>query len=149
MIDTEVRIRAQSESLKRVEVLLARAESIRDIVAIEAQLTRRQAELDSLKSRQAYLADQTSMSTITVFLEKKPEPVEKKKAEKDDSRFLAGLGNGWDGMTTFLVGLATVTGTLLPFAILLLVLGVPTWLLVRSLGRRRPPRMLAAGPPEE
>ena len=75
VIDTEVRIRAQAESLKRVELLLARAQSIRDIVSIEAQLTRRQADLDSLKSRQAYLADQTSMSTITVFLEKKPEKV--------------------------------------------------------------------------
>ena len=145
VIDTEVRIRAQTESLKRVELLLARAQSIRDIVSIEAQLTRRQADLDSLKARQAYLADQTSMSTITVFLEKKPEPGAKK-AEKDDSGFLAGLGNGWDGMTTFLVGLATVAGTLLPFAVLLLVLGVPAWLLVRSLARRRPPqRPQAAG----
>ena len=138
VIDTKVRIRAQAESLKRVEVLLARAESIRDIVSIEAQLTRRQADLDSLKSRQAYLEDQTSMGTITVFLEKKPEPVEKKKAEKEEAGFFAGLSNGWDGMTTFLVGLATVAGTLLPFAILLLIFGVPTWLLVRGLGRRRP-----------
>ena len=149
VIDTKVRIRAQAESLKRVEVLLARAESIRDIVSIEAQLTRRQADLDSLKSRQAYLEDQTSMGTITVFLEKKPEPVEKKKAKKEEAGFFAGLSNGWDGMTTFLVGLATVAGTLLPFTILLLVFGVPAWLLLRGLGRRRPPRMLAAGPPEE
>ncbi len=148
VIDTEVRIRAQAESLKRVELLLARAQSIRDIVSIEAQLTRRQADLDSLKSRQAYLEDQTSMSTITVFLEKKPEKAERK-TETDESGFLAGLGNGWDGMKTFLVGLATVTGTLLPFTILLLVLGVPAWLLVRSLGQRRPPRVVAAGPPEE
>jgi len=148
VIDTEVRIRAQAESLKRVELLLARAQSIRDIVAIEAQLTRRQADLDSLKSRQAYLKDQTSLSTITVFLASKAEKVEKKN-EKAESGFFAGLGNGWDGMKTFLVGLATVIGTLLPFAILLLIFGVPAWLLVRSLGRRRPPRMLAAGPPEE
>ena len=149
VIDTEVRIRAQSESLKRVELLLARAQSIRDIVSIEAQLTRRQADLDSLKSRQAYLNDQTSMSTITVFLEKKPEPGAKKKKEKDESGFLAGLGNGWDGMKTFLVGLATLIGTLLPFTILLLLFGVPTWLLARTLARRRTRQTAAAGPPQE
>ena len=149
VIDTEVRIRAQSESLKRVELLLARAQSIRDIVSIEAQLTRRQADLDSLKSRQAYLKDQTSMSTITVFLAQKADKVEKKKAEKDEAGFFAGLGNGWDGMKTFLVGLATVVGTLLPFTILLLLFGVPAWLLVRGLNRRRPQRVLAAGPREE
>ena len=109
MIDTDVRIRAQAQSLQRVEVLLARAESLRDIVAIEAQLTQRQAELDSLKARQAYLADQTSMSTITVYIERKAEARAEKKAE-DDSGFLAGLGNGWGGMTAFLTGLATVVG---------------------------------------
>ena len=138
VIDTDVRIRAQSQSLRRVEVLLSRAESLRDIVAIEAQLTQRQAELDSLKARQAYLADQTSMSTITVYIERKAEAHTEQKAE-DDSGFLAGLANGWGGMTSFLTGLATLVGLLLPFAVLALVLGIPTWLLVRGQLRRRPP----------
>jgi len=138
VIDTDVRIRAQSQSLQRVEVLLSRAESLRDIVAIEAQLTQRQAELDSLKARQAYLADQTSMSTITVYIERKAEAQAEEKAE-DDSGFLAGLANGWGGMTSFLTGLATLVGLLLPFAVLALVLGIPTWLLVRGQLRRRPP----------
>jgi Domain of unknown function (DUF4349) len=137
VIDTDVRIRAQSQSLQRVEVLLSRAESLRDIVAIEAQLTQRQAELDSLKARQAYLADQTSMSTITVYIERKAE-ADSEKAE-EHSGFLAGLANGWGGMTSFLTGLATLVGLLLPFAVLVLVLGIPTWLLVRSQLRRRPP----------
>ena len=138
VIDTDVRIRAQSQSLRRVEVLLSRAESLRDIVAIEAQLTQRQAELDSLKARQAYLADQTSMSTITVYIERRAEARTEQKAE-DDSGFLAGLANGWGGMTSFLTGLATLIGLLLPFAVLALVLGIPTWLLVRNQLRRRPP----------
>ncbi len=139
VIDNEVRIRAQTESLKRIEVLLARAQTIRDIVSIESQLTRRQADLDSLKSQQAYLADQTSMSTITVFLEQKPEPVEKKKVEQDDATgFLAGLGSGWDALKSFTTGAATVVGALLPFAGLFLVLGFPVWLLLRNLARRHP-----------
>lgn len=139
VIDNEVRIRAQTESLKRVEVLLARAQSIRDIVSIEAQLTRRQADLDSLKSQQAYLADQTSMSTITVFLERKPPVAKKKAVDQEEAGFLAGLGSGWDALTSFLTGAATVAGAVLPFAVLLLVLGVPAWLLLRNLTRRRPP----------
>ena len=137
VIDNEVRIRAQTESLERVEVLLARAQSIRDIVSIEAQLTRRQADLDSLKSQQAYLADQTSLSTITVFLEQ--EPVAKTAPEEEAAGFLAGLGSGWDALKSFLVGAATVVGAVLPFAMLLLVLGIPAWILLRNLARRRPP----------
>lgn len=140
VIDVEARIRAQSASLRRIELLLARARSIRDIVAIEAQLTRRQAELDSLKSQQAWLVDQTSLSTITVFVEQKRD----RKGDKGDaSGFLAGLGQGWDGLRALVTGALTVTGFLLPFTVLLLLLGVPAWLLLRGLARRRPPRVAA------
>ena len=59
VIDTDVRVRAQEASLRRVEQLLARAQGLKDIIWIEAQLTSRQAELDSLKGQQAWLADQT------------------------------------------------------------------------------------------
>lgn len=129
VIDTDVRIRAQEASLERVEVLLARAQSIRDIVAIEAQLTRRQANLDSLKSTQAYLADQTSMSTITVHLQTKPAKPEK----KDDTGFLAGLASGWHGLKSLTNGAATLLGALLPFAVVLLVLGLPMWWFTRRM----------------
>ena len=144
VIDNEVRIRAQTESLRRIETLLARARTIRDIVNIESQLTRRQADLDSLKQQQAYLADQTSLSTITVFLEQKPEP-RKKKVEADDAAgFLAGLSSGWDALKTLTTGAATVVGALLPFTVLLLLVGVPAWLLLRNVARRRPPTPVTA-----
>lgn len=135
VIDTDVRVRAQEESLQRVEALLARAKSLRTIVAIESELTRRQAELDSLKAQQAYLADQTTLSTITVFLERtKPEPVAKK--SDDESGFVAGLSRGWHAFTTAATGAAEALGTLLPFLVLLLLVGVPSWLVARSVQRR-------------
>jgi Domain of unknown function (DUF4349) len=141
VIDIGVRVRAQEKSLERIELLLARAQNLRAIIAIESQLTRRQAELDSLKAQQAYLADQTSLSTITVFLERKEkaEPV-----AEDEAGFLAGLETGWTALGGAATVLATVLGALLPFAILLLLLGVPTWLLARSVVRRRRTEPLAA-----
>ncbi len=66
VIDTGARVRAQEASLERVELLLADARDLKDVIWIESQLTSRQAELDSLKSQQAWLRDQTSLSTITV-----------------------------------------------------------------------------------
>ncbi len=134
VIDIGVRVRAQEKSLERIELLLARAQSLRDIIAIESELTRRQAELDSLKAQQAYLADQTSLSTISVFLERteKAAPV-----EKHEAGFLAGLERGWDALGRAATVLATGLGAVLPFMVVLLLLGVPTWLLVRSLLRRR------------
>ena len=121
VIDVEVRISAQRRSIARIETLLDRARNLNDIVLIEGELTRRQAELDSLEQQSAFLEDQTSLSTITVNLERTEEKVDEK---KDDSGFLAGLASGWDGLTSLTVGLATVVGVLLPFALVLLVLGL-------------------------
>ncbi|WP_341231604.1 DUF4349 domain-containing protein [Nocardioides salarius] len=135
VVDTRVRIRVQRASIARIEELLQRAGSIRDVVAVEQQLTQRQERLNSLLRQQAYLADQTSMSTITVHVERadaartEPEPVE--------AGFLSGLRAGWDGLTTVLLGLATVTGAVLPFVALGLLLGAPAWLLLRPVVRRR------------
>jgi hypothetical protein len=136
VIDTDVRVRAQEASLERVELLLAEATSLKNLIWIESQLTTRQAELDSLKSQQSWLTDQTSLSTITVDISAKPEEVVKKKKVEDDepAGFLAGLSGGMKALTGTLVALATVLGALLPFAVLALVVGLPAWLVVR---RRR------------
>ena len=84
-------------------------------MAIENELANRQAQLDSLLQQQAYLKDQTSMSTIKVNIERKPDP--KKAAPKDDDDgFLAGLSAGWNGLKTTVVAVATVVGAVLPFA---------------------------------
>ena len=134
VIDTDVRVRAQESSLKRVELLLSRAQSLKDIIWIESQLTSRQAELDSMKSQQAWLRDQTSFSTITVDITAIAEKDKVADEKKTDTGFLAGLDGGMKAMGASLSAIATVVGALLPFAVLLLVLGLPVWLLVR---RRR------------
>ena len=141
VIDTRARIRAQEQSLERVEVLFARAQNIRDIVAIEAQLSRRQADLDSLKGQLAYLEDQTTLSTITVYLELAPEsPKAATPTPDDDNAFVAGLKDGWDALSGLGAGLATVAGALLPFAVVALVLGVPAALVGRRVLGRHPLR---------
>lgn len=134
VIDTDVRVRAQESSLKRVELLLSRAQSLKDIIWIESQLTSRQAELDSMKSQQAWLRDQTSFSTITVDITAIAEKDKVEEEKETETGFLAGLDGGMKAMGASLSAIATVVGALLPFAVLLLVLGLPVWLLVR---RRR------------
>lgn len=134
VVDTAVRIRVQRESIARIEELLARAGSIRDVVSVERELTDREARLNSLLRQQAYLSDQSSMSTITVHLQRHPEDGGPAPEEDDEDGFVAGLTAGWDALSTVAVGLATAAGALLPFAAVGLVLGVPVWVLVR---RRR------------
>lgn len=137
VIDTQVRIRAQRRSLARVEELLDRAQSISDIIRIEGQLTRRQADLDSLVQRLDYLQNQTSMSTITVNIALPPkEKEEPKKEEPEEAGFLAGLEDGWKALKSFGTDVATLSGQVLPFAVVLLVVGLPILLLVRRFARR-------------
>ncbi len=137
VIDTQARIRAQEQSLGRIEILFGRAQDIGDIVSIEAQLSRRQAELDSLKGQLAYLQDQTTLSTITVYLEQTPEKTAPPKPEPDEVAFVAGLKDGWDALGGLGAGLATVAGALLPFALVAVLLGVPTAVVGRRLLARR------------
>lgn len=133
VVDTAVRVDAQRRSIERIQVLFAEATSIKDIVSIEHELSRRQADLASLEQQQRYLSDQTDQSTISVTVERTSAT---KPAEDDDTGFLAGLGAGWSGLETFAVGLATVAGALLPWLVVLLVLAVPGWPLYRRLRRR-------------
>jgi Domain of unknown function (DUF4349) len=135
LIDTQTRLRAQQRSIARITVLFDRAESIRDIMAIESELSRRQADLDSLERQLAFLRGQTSMSTITVSIDEIPKPAPKK-AHDDNAGFVAGLSAGWDALSAFAVALATALGALLPWLIVLGILGPPAYLVVRAIRRR-------------
>jgi hypothetical protein len=145
VLDTDVRVEAQQRSIDRIQVLFDHATSIKDVVSIEGELSRRQADLASLEAQQRYLADQTSMSTITLAVERTPAKTKPKaKPHHDEAGFISGLSDGWGAMKTFLVGASTVAGALLPWLLLALVVAVPGWPLLRRLRRREP----AAGTPQ-
>ncbi|CAN5621617.1 hypothetical protein BH11ACT8_BH11ACT8_14930 [soil metagenome] len=133
VIDNDVRVALQRRSIERISVLLDRASSIRDIVNIERELSRREADLGSLEKRQTYLADQTEMGTITVSIEK-PDANQTTLTREGDVKvdgFVAGLVGGWSTFRSVTTGLLTALGAVLPFAVLLLLVGVPVRLLLR------------------
>ena len=142
VLDIDVRVEAQKRSIERIQVLFDQATTIKDVVSIEGELSARQADLASLEQQQAYLADQTAQATITVSLQR-PSAADTPEDE-DDAGFLAGLSAGWAGLSAFAVGLATVAGAVLPFAVVLLVLAALVWPLVRR-ARRRPRTAAARG----
>jgi hypothetical protein len=133
VIDNTVRVRAARRSISAIEGLLDRATKLSDVISIESDLGRRQADLDSLERQQAWLSDQTSLSTIAVHLSRTPPPVAAKKVEARG--FLAGLDRGWSAFGSATLTAFTVLGAVLPFALLALLVGAPLWFVVR---RRRP-----------
>jgi hypothetical protein len=136
LIDTRSRLQAQERSIARITVLFQRAQSIRDIMAIESELSRRQADLDSLEQQLAFLRGQSAMSTITVSIDELPSKPAPKKADDDNAGFVAGLSAGWDALSAFALALATALGALLPWLVVLGIVGPPAYVVARAVRRR-------------
>lgn len=147
LVDTDARVEVARRSIDRVAVLLDRAESISDVVAVEAQLARREADLASLLQQQTYLGDQSSLSTITVSLERSRSASRPEPREQADAGFLAGLSTGWDALSGATVVALTVLGAVLPWLVLALLAGLPGAALARSLRRRTATGSGGAGAP--
>lgn len=131
VIDVHARIEAAERTIQQIERLLDRAQRLSDVIAIESDLARRQADLESLKQQQAWLQDQTSLSTITLEMTRpSATPAEPAHAHG----FLAGLERGWHALEAATMVLMTVLGAVLPFGVLAALVGVPAWVVVR---RRR------------
>lgn len=135
VIDLGARVASQQASVVRVRTLLGQARSIGDIVSIESELSRREADLDSLTGRLAALKDQVAQSTLTVDLTRVPAPP----AAAGSSGFLAGLGNGWQGLQVLGAAAGAAVGFLLPFLPVLALLGGIAWLARRVLRGRGGP----------
>ena len=121
-VDTQARVTSMTASVARIRDLLAKASSVNDLVALENELSQRQAELDSLTAQLDSLKDSVSMSPISITLSTDDyEPVAA-------GGFLSGLRSGWKAFVTSAAVLATVVGAVLPFGVAIgLVLAPVIW----------------------
>ncbi len=137
--DLDARITALRASIERLNGLMAQATNIDDLITLESAISSRQGELESLEAQQRYLADQVSMSTISLYLRS---DAEAPKTTPGD--FWAGLQTGWNAFVAFWAGLLVVLGVLLPWLITLsLIAALIIWIVRR---RRRP--AAASGTPQ-
>ncbi len=132
-IDTESRIATKKASIERVRALMAQTQNLSQIVELESQLAQREAELESLQAQLASMAKRVAMSMVTVTISTNPEVV----TPVEENGFMIGLRSGWKAFLTSLgVGL-TVLGALLPWAIVLALIGFPlvAWRRRRAAGQ--------------
>jgi hypothetical protein len=115
-----------------VQALLSKATTISDIVKVEGELSRRQADLESLEARLAALDDSTTLATLTVDLV--PNAAAARAAAAPRQGFVGGLHSGWHALTVTAVTGSRVVGALLPFLVPLGIIAVPV---VMTLRRRR------------
>lgn len=130
-VDTQARLKTMRASVDRVRALMTQTKDLTQVVNLESELSRRQADLESLESQMASLTQSVERSPIQVSLTTDDGVI----AEDPGQGFLAGISSGWKAFTGSVVVLLTILGALLPFAVALGVLGVPVWLTFR---RRHP-----------
>lgn len=147
-LDLDARIATQRARVESGRRLLAQAKSLSDLVMLESELARREADLASLEAKKRRLADLTALSTITAVL---LGPNARQDEEEPKTGFLAGVEGGWKAFLASLRIMLTVLGALVPW---LVTLGLPAlgirWLLRRWRRRVQPvPATIPApaGPP--
>ncbi len=121
VVDVDSRVASARASVERIRSLLSEATTIGEVVRIESELSRREADLESLLAQQRSLADQTSLATLSVTV-LAPNAVEP--PPEETTGFLPGLQRGWDALVGVVVVALTTIGVLLPFLVVLaLILG--------------------------
>lgn len=120
VVDLDSRLATQRSSVARVRALLDRAGNLSDVVRIEAELSRREGDLESLQARVRALSGQVTMSKITLTLIS--EDAKPKVAAAVG--FTSGLRGGWHAFLTAARVAAATIGALLPF---LPIIGLALW----------------------
>lgn len=146
VVDLKSRIETMQASVSRVRALLAEAKTVGSVIAIESELTSREADLESLLSQQAALGDQVALSTITVTVKAvtdkplvavPPPPVAAK------TGFLGGLEKGWAAAKSFGLWASSVLGAIVPFVPVVAVVLLLIWWIRRRLAVARRPVLMS------
>jgi hypothetical protein len=135
VLDLDARIETQRARVESGRRLLAQAETLQELIMLEGELARREADLASLEAKKRRLDDLTALSTITVKL---LGPAADGSKEDLGTGFMAGLKAGWKALVNIAKLVLTLLGALLPFILAFGVPGFGIWLIHRARRNRRP-----------
>jgi hypothetical protein len=130
--DVNARVTALTTSVDRLLSLMTQATTTADLIAIEGELSNRQAELESMTSQRDYLADQVEYSTITLELYATGVV-----APGAPDTFWTGIVAGWNALVTALGAAMVGLGFALPWLAIVAVAGGFVFLIVRLITRSR------------
>jgi hypothetical protein len=133
VVDLESRIASGRASVARLRELLGGAGDVSQLAAVESELARREADVESLVGRLRVLEDQVALSTITLRL---VEPAPVAAQDGDLPGFVQALSDGWGALVLVASVVVAGVGYTLPLAVVA-ALAALTVLAVRR-GRRAP-----------
>jgi hypothetical protein len=119
LVDLEARLKNLRASETAFLALLDRASSVSDAVAVQAELSRVQGDIEAFEAQRAALADQVAMSSINVTLQLPASPVDAASGDFD---------LGYE-ISSALANLINVGRAVIVAAINIVVIGAPIALL--------------------
>lgn len=127
-VDVAIRLNNNRNYLNRYQALLKKANSIKDILAIQEKTRKIEEEIDSRTGRLKYIDDKVKFSTLRLELFQKLEVTRVKKARNFGAQFIAAISDGFDAFLDFLLFLVGIW----PFVLILAGL----WFFRRRIGWR-------------
>jgi len=123
LVELDVRIENQRESVARIRELLAEAKDLSDVVTLEYELSRRQTDLEVQLARQASLEGRVALSTVTIDLYSPGEAP----TPEPERTIISGFTDGWNSFVGTASSLGWFVAAASPYLgaiiILLLVIG--------------------------
>jgi Domain of unknown function (DUF4349) len=135
VIDVQQRLETLQISLHDLNSFQRHAATIGQLLRFENAITERRGEYQSLKAQRDHLLSQTTMSTIDLDLSVPPS--EAVATGHRSAGFVTGLRHGWTALTGTVTVALTALGAVLPFAVLLALVGLPLWWWIRRGGITR------------
>jgi hypothetical protein len=121
VVDLEGRLAGTTASVERLRALLADAADVPQVVAVEGELARREAELESLTGQLRSLRESVDLATVTLTLT----PPSAAPADDGDPTFADGLRTGGRVLAATARASATAVGFSLPFLAVAAVVALP------------------------
>jgi len=143
--DQTVLIEALKTQETRLIEMMDKAETIEDMITVEARLTEVQTQLNQAKRALATMDTNVSYSTINLSINEVREYTPNTHRETFGERLARGLRESWSGFGEFLQDALIAIIYLFPFLILIGAIAFVIILLVRRGNKKRAERMKAAG----
>lgn len=128
VVDLDARIAAARISVDRVRGFLNETKNVGELAGIEAELTRRETQLEVLIGQQRTLGDRVALATVTFNISEKPIVAKQEPGEflEDVPGFGGALASGFNGLVGALRVAAAGLGFVTPFALV----GLLVWFVV-------------------
>jgi hypothetical protein len=136
--DVSSLVTSEEAEIAQLRGLLSKAGTVSDLLQVQQQLGSDESQLESLQAQQRALDHETAYATISMVL-LGPVPVAAARAPAGRHGFGTGLAAGWHGLARATAWLLTALGAVLPFAVVLAVLGALGYAGWRRVARRRRP----------